>query len=187
MVESRRELLHTRQVACRGYRLGDDRWEIEGRMIDLKNFPIECLERDGRLPVGEPLHDISLTLIVDSKLRILSVKAKIEAAPFNQCANITESFQVLEGLSLGPGLNQHVKKLLGGPKGCTHIVELLGPIATTAFQTLWQAEGGFDIDSPAVDGLLDSCHTWARDAGSAAKLLNELRERSSAVNRIEDE
>jgi hypothetical protein len=29
---SRRKLLHTRQVSCRGYQLDDGRWEIEGQM-----------------------------------------------------------------------------------------------------------------------------------------------------------
>ena len=31
---------------------------------------------------------------------------------------------------------KEVKSRLSGPKGCTHLTELLGPIATTAIQTL---------------------------------------------------
>ena len=27
-------------------------------------------------------------------------------------------------------------------KGCTHLLELLGTISTTAYQTLWQTENG---------------------------------------------
>ena len=40
--------------------------------------------------------------------------------------------------AIGPdalGLSADVRERLGGTEGCTHIVELLGPVATTAFQT----------------------------------------------------
>lgn len=182
-----RKLLHTRQVSCRGYQLDDERWEIEGRMVDLKNFPMANRDRGGQIAVGEPLHDISLSLVIDKALRILHVRASIDAAPFNQCANITSAFSVLEGMSLTQGFSRQAKALLGGVQGCTHLLELLGPIATTAYQTLWQSEGGYDVDGPEVETLINSCHTWSRDSGAAAKLLSELRETPSTPPETEQQ
>ncbi len=184
---SERKLLHTRQVSCRGYQLDGERWEIEGRMVDLKNFPVANADRGGRIAVGEPLHDISLSLVIDSALRILHVRATIDAAPFNQCAAITGAFRALEGLTLTQGFSRQAKALLGGVKGCTHLLELLGPIATTAYQTLWQSEEGYDVHSQEVDRLLDSCHTWSRDAGAAAKLLAEMRTSPSTPEKTEQQ
>lgn len=172
--KSGKTLLHTRQVTCRGYQLADGRWEIIGQMRDLKNFPMENTDRGGIIPVGEPLHDISLTLIIDRSLTIHRARAEIDAAPFSCCPQITDAFVALEGMSLASGFRRRVKDLLGGTKGCTHLLELLGPIATTAYQTLWQSKGGYDSESSEIaDRLIDSCHTFARD-GAVARVFSEV-------------
>ena len=50
---------------------------------------------------------------------------------------ITKNFSLLKGLTIGPGWRKAVKNKVGGIHGCTHLVELLGPIATTAYQTIF--------------------------------------------------
>jgi hypothetical protein len=163
-VDSGRTLLHSRDVSCRGYARGDGLWEIEGRMRDIKSFTMANEDRGGRIAAGEPLHDISLTLVLDRTLCIHALEARIDAAPFATCPAIAPAFQQLVGLRIVPGFSRQVKELLGGVKGCTHLLELLAPIATTAYQTLWQAESGYDGDNPEVLRLLlDSCHSLASD------------------------
>lgn len=67
---------------------------------------------------------------------------------------------------------------LGGARGCTHLTELLGPLATTAMQTImsmqrettpWHArlEGDAPIPRPWV---LGTCHAYRLD-GEAAKVI----------------
>lgn len=171
----RKKLLHTRHIQCKGYELDDGNWQIVGNMTDLKSFPMENRDRGGRIEVGEPLHDISLALTLDRNLVILAVDASIDAAPFSCCADITESFRMLEGLQLVPGFRKRAQSLLGGVKGCTHLLELLGPISTTAYQTLWQSENGYSGDDPEVVGMLaDSCHTLARNGDVMAPLLADM-------------
>lgn len=167
--------MHTRQVSCRGYQLDDGCWEIEGRMVDLKTFPMKSPAQDGQIEVGEPLHDMTLSLVIDGSMKIRQVCAEIEAAPFKQCASISGAFRDLEGLCLAPGFLGKARELLGGVNGCTHLLELLGPIATTAYQTLWQGENGYNADDPDVaEMLLDSCHTLARNGVVANLLAAEL-------------
>lgn len=181
----REQLLHTRQVCCRGYRLSDGNWEIEGQMCDLKNFPMANQDRGGMIAVGEPLHDLALSVVIDSSLRVLRVRARTDASPFSQCAAITGAFRALEGLTLTPGFNRQAKDLLGGVKGCTHLLELLGPIATTAYQTLWQSEHGYNGNDPAVsDFLINSCYALAEDGEVVQSLADELAtlERHSTAN-----
>lgn len=173
----RRKLLHTRHVECRGYLVEGGFWEVEGRMTDLKSFSMQNEDRGGVIAAGEPLHDIGLTLTVDRDLVIHKVHTVIDAAPFNGCARITDAFQALLGLQLVPGFNRHAKELLGGVKGCTHLLELLGPIATTAHQTLWQSENGYSGDDPQVAKLLvDSCHSLAREGKVMAPLVALLQD-----------
>jgi len=170
----RRKLLHTRNVQCKGYDLGDGLWEVEGRMVDLKSFAMDNEDRGGRIEVGEPLHDLGLSLTFDRDLVIRRVEAFFDAAPFNRCSDITEAFKVLEGVQLVSGFRARSHELLGGVKGCTHLLELLGPIATTAYQTLWQSENGYSGDDPAVlEMLADNCHTLKREGEVMAPLLTQ--------------
>lgn len=54
---------------------------------------------------------------------------------------------------------------LGGVRGCTHLVELLGPLATTAFQTVypWRAKHAPEVEIERPPRHLHSCHALARD------------------------
>ena len=56
-------------------------------------------------------------------------------------------------------------KLLGGVNGCTHLVELLGPVATTAFQTIYPIKSRRQESRPDAKKplMLDSCHALASD------------------------
>ena len=47
-----------------------------------------------------------------------------------------ENFKNLIGIKIGPGWKRRVQERIGGPSGCTHITELTGPLATTAYQTI---------------------------------------------------
>ena len=70
----------------------------------------------------------------------------------------------IKGLRIGRGWTRAVKERLGGTAGCTHIMELLGPMATTAFQTLVVLRRGkprAPSDKPPM--LLDSCYAYAAD------------------------
>ena len=71
-----------------------------------------------------------------------------------------------------PGFTRNVKERLGGVHGCTHLVELLGPMATTAFQTIYpilfreRAERGEDAapGKKRRPSLLNTCHAYASDS-----------------------
>ncbi|OMH28356.1 DUF2889 domain-containing protein [Motiliproteus sp. MSK22-1] len=159
-----RSLLHTRSVSCLGYRRSDGQWDIEGRMTDVKSFDMRNPDRGGQIAAGEPLHDISLVLTIDRSMQINAVVARIDYSPFNPCNRITDSFQKLVGLRIYPGFSRQVKELFAGTRGCTHLLELLPPISTTAYQTVWQSENGYEGDNPEIHGfLLNSCHALAAD------------------------
>lgn len=164
-----REPMHTRTIECRGYRRRDGMWDIEGHLTDVKAYAFENDHR-GTIGPGEPLHDMWIRLTVDDALTIRSVEAVTDAAPYGVCPSITPSFQRLVGLAIKPGFTAKVKQLLGGVEGCTHLVDLLGPVATTAFQTVFPVlareragtvEGGMAPGRRPV--LLNTCHAFVSD------------------------
>jgi len=158
----RRRQVHTRQVLCVGFEREDGLWDIEARMTDIKTHDVDNEFRDkGYVSAGEPFHDIRMRLTLDNSFQIHAVDASIDAAPFLSCPEIANAFRQLEGTRIGPGWHRQTKELLGGIKGCTHLNELLQPLATTAVQTLWPGDRE-GIKELAANAMLNSCHSWSQ-------------------------
>jgi len=108
-----------------------------------------------------------LRLTIDEAMKIHAVEAVTDHGPFPICPAITPRFRLIEGLTIGPGWTRAVRKRLGGALGCTHLVELLGPLATTAYQTLVGQRSAREeqaIDTGKRPVLLDTCHALASDS-----------------------
>ena len=163
-----REHLHTRHVVCQGFRRADGLWDIEGRLIDTKSYGFANLDRGGRIEAGEPIHEMLLRVTVDDDLIIRHVEAVIEHAPYAPCASIAPVFAGLEGVSIGPGILRLVRSRFGGVRGCTHIVEMFGPIATAAFQTIVPLRRR-ETGAAARPSIIDTCHALAADGTVVAR------------------
>lgn len=167
-----RDPIHTRTVTCRGYRRQDGLWDIDGHMTDVKTYSFENKWR-GEITPGVPLHEMWMRITVDDRLVIHAAEAVTDHAPFEPCAAIAPAFTQLKGLRIASGFTAKVKELFGGVQGCTHLVELLGPMATTAFQTIvplvhekrLEPKPDSDLTGPASPRkpptLLNSCHGFS--------------------------
>ena len=169
-----RELLHVRNIDLRGFRRSDGAFEIEGRVTDIKNHSLQPPGRDAPLPVGVPIHDMSVRLVIDDNMRISEVIAVTDAGPYKDCPEATESLNALRGASIGPGWTARVKGLLGG-QSCTHLVELLIPIATVAYQTLAPVRftRADRVNAAGKPVKIDSCYAYAQDRTLVKKLWPE--------------
>jgi hypothetical protein len=169
-----RELLHKREVECCGYLREDGLYDIEGHLVDLKTHEIHNLDR-GPIPPGQPLHEMWLRITIDLDLNIKAAEAKTVWGPYSICGDITPNFQRLVGLTIRPGFTLKTRELLGGIEGCTHLLELLGPMATTAFQTVYSAQVKRErtAGTKRRPALIDSCHAWASDSPVVEKRYPE--------------
>lgn len=160
-----RDPIHTRSVKVQAYRRKDGAYDIEGTLIDVKSVEFENMDR-GLVKPGEPIHEMWLSLTLNLDLKILDAEARNIWGPYKICGDITPNFKRLVGLTIGRGWRKQVMELLGGTKGCTHLVELLGPIATTAFQATYQDRVARDrlVDTDVRPALLNSCHAYASDS-----------------------
>ena len=157
-----RNAMHTRRVEVNGYRRHDDLYDIEGTLIDTKSQDFENMDR-GLVKPGEPIHEMWIRLTVDLDLNVKDVEARNIWGPYNICKDVVPNFKRLIGLSIARGWRKNVNELLGGTEGCTHMVELLGPIATTAFQTTYHDRVARDrnLGKDEKPALIGSCHAYA--------------------------
>ncbi len=162
-----RTLKHTRAIECTGYEREDGLWDIEGHLVDTKTYVHS--RRDGgreRQP-GDPVHHMWLRLTIDLDLKIHDVEAVTDSSPYETCGNIAVNFKKLVGLTIGPGWRKAIAERVGGVLGCTHLVELLGPVGTTAFQATGRAREAHNARKPATGKKpyqINSCHTYKDDA-----------------------
>ncbi len=131
--------MHTRTVECRGYLRDDGLWDIEGHLIDTKPFAIPNEDRGGEIPAGEPLHEMWIRLTVDTDLVVHDVEVCTDHSPYSVCGDIVENFKALKGSPSRPGGRRRPASCSAGPRDARTCVELLGPVATTAFQTVYPA------------------------------------------------
>ena len=172
-----REEVHHRQIDLRFYRRADGLHEVEGRLVDTKRQAFRRQLADQDTPAGAPLHDIVVRLVLDDALRVQDALAFMHATPFALCRGATGTLAVLKGLQIGAGWNRRVRELLGGPASCTHIAELLGPMATTAFQGLAPQRLAALNQAGNEDrrrAKVDSCYAYAAEREVVARLWPEL-------------
>lgn len=161
-----RQHLHTRSLEMRGFRRDDGLWDIEGHLTDVKTYGFPN-EWRGEIAPGTPLHDMWIRLTVDRSLTVQEIEVATDASPYRICPEIAPGFEAVKGLTIGPGWNRRLKELLGGRKGCTHLVEMLGALATVAIQTMVgeRKSAGAEPAAPARrPAFLDSCHALASDS-----------------------
>ena len=171
-----REQVHTRQITCKAYRRRDGWWEVEGSVYDQKAEEVAFRSRPA-LPAGGTMHQLSLKLIIDNDYTIHGAEATTTTAPWPACGETDSAYRRLIGLRIGPGFSQQVREHLGGPRGCTHLNDLLGQVANTYMQASWPDRmkrlWAIDADPrrwPDLRALqfVGECHAW-QEGGEALR------------------
>jgi hypothetical protein len=172
-----REEIHHRQIDLRFYRRRDGRFEVEGRLVDTKRHAFRRQLAADDTPPNVPVHDIVVRLVLDESLLVHEAQAFMHATPFDVCSGAANTLAPLKGLRIGAGWNKRVRELLSGAASCTHIVELLGPMATTAIQGL-APQRMARINDPGNEAQrrakVDSCYAYAAEREVVARLWPHL-------------
>ncbi|MFZ5637103.1 MAG: DUF2889 domain-containing protein [Pseudomonadota bacterium] len=172
-----REEIHRREIDLRFYRRADGLYEVEGSLRDTKTHPFRRMLADEDMPPGEPLHDMTLRLVLDDSLRVRDVVAIMRATPFGICRGATETLEPLKGLQVGTGWQRRVREVLARSDSCMHFVELLGPMATTALQGMAPfrlARLNHPEGASEREAKVDSCFAYAAKREVVAQLWPEL-------------
>ena len=167
-----RRPLHTRTIVCEGFEREDGLYDIDARLVDIKAYSFEHRKR-GTVEAGSPVHDLRLRLTVDKDRVVRDIETSSDVAPYEDCQTVAPAYKALIGAKLSVGWRRAVNEAVGGTKGCTHLRELLMPVATVAFQTM---EGGqravkraLNPDAPAPF-FMNQCRAWS----ASGALVKEL-------------
>ena len=134
-----REAVHKRQINCNGFVRADGLYDIEAELTDHKTYDFPSDFR-GTVTPDLAVHHMVLRITIDRDRVIQHAESITITGPYAICPTANAVFGNLVGLQIGPGWRRKVQAAIGGAHGCTHITELLGPVATIAYQTLYGEE-----------------------------------------------
>lgn len=151
---------HTRQLNVQGYQRPDGLWEVEAHLLDTKPYRSPNHEKDG-VEAGEPIHQFSLRITLDLDFRIHRVDVSMDDTPFGICRQVEANMKRLEGLQIGPGWLKEARERIPRREGCTHLMDLLNPIATTAYQSMHTAleKHRQSLPVPPAPPIINQCHS----------------------------
>lgn len=158
--------LHTRSITFRGFAREDGLWDMEGELLDVKQYSYKSERHD--MPAGTPIHHLFLRVTLDARFCIQAIEASMQDTPFGECKVADQSLQKMVGHTMGAGWRQSIERTIGGTLGCTHLRELLFNIATAAFQTIPHhihvqrvAQGlPKDVEGDEPPFYMGRCMTW---------------------------
>ncbi len=164
-----RQSLHSRQVCCRGFRRDDGLWDIEGSLLDTKDYEFARRDLAGVHPVGAPVHAMLVRFTIDDQFLLHDIEVAMDHTPFATCPRIAPEFAALTGLNLTSGFVKQLRTRFGGVAGCTHLVDLMIAMATAAFQTVYPI---LSREKPATGKpvIIDTCHALAADGPVVARI-----------------
>jgi hypothetical protein len=165
-----RQEIHHRSIDMRGYLRPDGLYDIEGRVCDTKT-------RDFAPPTGvtvragDFIHDIWVRMTVDTDLVVHEVASSSDSTPYPICGEGGLNLQRIVGLRIAAGWSGEVKRRLGGKQACTHLMELLIPMGTAAFQTIAEVRLARpdSFDAKGRPHRLDSCTAFSAERGVVAQ------------------
>ncbi len=180
--EHDRQLVHTRQIACRAYRTRDGLFEIEATVTDAKGQEVPFRSRPP-VAAGEFMHSMALSVTIDSDFTIREAKAHTAQAPWPSCGETDAAYRKLIGLRIGGGFIRQVRQLLGGTRGCTHITDIITQVANTYMQASFPDRLARQLAiSPdprqwpdkVTLAFVDQCHAWRHDGEALLREYPEL-------------
>ena len=159
-----REHLHTRRIELNGFHRDDGLFDVEAHLTDTKSLSFDLQDR-GHISPGEPLHQMSMRMTVDDTMTIVAFEAVTDHAPYRICPEIAPAYAKLVGLQIRSGFLRAVAERVGGVHGCTHLRELMQPMATVAFQTLSTQRFAREAQRPAhaKPTMLNTCYAYRED------------------------
>lgn len=168
-----REELHVRRIEFRGFRRSDGLYEVQAGLTDRKPHDFTPPSGGRPVPANEAIHDHGLRVVFDADMVIRAVETSMRAYPYRECPQGGATLQALVGLRIGPGWGGEIRRRLPAADTCTHLREMLIPLATAAFQsmhTVRMQQQRDELDAQGRPRKIDSCYAY----GASRELVKQL-------------
>jgi hypothetical protein len=170
--EDKHEKIHTRQITVTTYDTSEDAIIVEGVLKDdrLKEVYRPAGET---IPPGTVHHMIIRMKVTRPRLTIEDIDVDMPTVPHDECPETRNSLKPVIGMRITSGFTNSVKDLVGGAKGCAHLVALLVSMASAAVQGTWTAlsrnpQQPSGYMAKAMNAIVDTCRVWRRDGPKLA-------------------
>lgn len=158
---SARKPIHTRSITMNSFLREDGLWELEANLVDVKAYDFPT-KQSGMHRAGDPVHDMTIVLLVTRDGAITDVQARYAAAPYGPaCMAIEEAYRGLIGLHLLRQFRNAVRERFGRIDGCTHMSELVVLLPTVFVQSLSAQRREQAQQAGRKPFQLDGCHALA--------------------------
>lgn len=161
------EKIHTRRIEVTTYDCGQQGVIVEGK---LKDDRLQAISRPTgeRVPPGTVHHMIIRMMVRGPKLTIEDIDVEMPTVPYEECSETLTSLEPVKGMHIASGFTNNVKELVGGAKGCAHLVALLVSMASAAVQGAWTAVSRRPAvqsayRDQAMASIIDTCMVWRKD------------------------
>lgn len=160
--EVTREELHWRRIDFRGFLRSDGLLEVEAQLTDRKTHDFSPPSGTRTVAAGDFIHDHGLRVVFDKELVIRKVDTAIRSYPYRECSGGGDILQSLVGLQIGPGWSAELRKRLPSSETCTHLKEMMIPLASAAYQTFYSVQGSPARVAPPGEKprKIDSCYAY---------------------------
>jgi hypothetical protein len=171
--------IHTRNIDIATYEGCDDTIVVEGILKDERLF--ESYRPTGETTPSGTIHHLIIRILVRGpQLVIEDIEVEMPTIPHALCRETLECLLPVKGMPIVRGFTSKVKALVGGPKGCNHLLTLITAMAPAAVQGAFSALARKPIDPGAdLKGTLgrfkNSCWAW-RENGPLIERYKDLIE-----------
>lgn len=158
--------VHSRNLEITTYADEPESVILEGRLRDECFVTRYMVAGEKRLP--GIVHDLVIRMrIKGPSLTIAEIEVDMPTVPRPECRRALNSLDPLVGMPITAGFTVRVKELIGGPKGCAHLVSLVLSMAPAAVQGAWSAISRTPLDPAlyadlAMGFLTDTCMVWEK-------------------------
>lgn len=165
--KSARQKIHTRTIDITTYAGSSDSIIVEGILRDERL--LDSYRSNGEIyPPGTVHHMVIRMEVKGPQLVIEDIDVEMPTIPHDACIETFESLVPIKGIPIVSGFTAKVKKLVGGTKGCHHLMALLTAMAPAAVQGAWSAMAREPIDPEiympaALERVKNTCWVWRED------------------------
>lgn len=158
---SRREI-HHRVIDMTAYEREDGLYDVEAHLVDSKPFEFKRSAVPEPVAPGQPLHDLWVRVTLDGECVVRKIEASSDVTPHTVCKGAESSLEGMVGERIASGWSSKVKQRLRGSISCTHLMEMLIPLATTALQGLMGIRKGPNraVDENGFPVKINTCYAY---------------------------
>jgi hypothetical protein len=181
--EKARGLAHRRAIRIETFATDGPHILVEGELHDVRTGDYFLFTGERR--PGGTIHRMTARLLVNPETMVIEeCELEMNQVPRPPCAELADIIGAVKGLAVTKGFSMKVRSLLGGAKGCAHVVSLLLEMGPAVLQGAWAIRSGKPLDKgmlkdkARVDRLTgvmkNTCRVWREDGPEYRKLMEEL-------------